>query len=125
MLTTTVMLRASTAPKAGDSEIDLPGGENCEFWLRLSCRARTDQLDCIAALYRVVPTSASRRPCPVNCELEVLRRTIDRVGLVNPDGLAVGAQKIERRLDQLAFQHAYGQLRAAALGLSSSGTDLA
>lgn len=112
LLTTTVMLRASAARAVGKFDVGLPVGEDYEYWLRLSRHARIDRLDCIGALYRVVPKSASRRPYPVNYEYEVLRRTIQHFGLIDPQGKSLDPRKIAARLDQLVFQHAYSHLRS-------------
>jgi glycosyltransferase involved in cell wall biosynthesis len=126
LLTTTVMLRASAARSVGEFDTDLPVGEDYDYWLRLARRFRIDRLDCTSSLYRVVPGSASRRPHVVNHELEVLQRTIDRFGLVNPDGQAIDPRRVAQRLDQLSFQHAYNHMMSgdARVARRAFGRDL-
>lgn len=110
-----------TAREVGEFDTALQVGEDEDYWLHLSRNARIDRLDCIGSLYRIVPRSVSRRLYPVNNEFEVLRRAVDRFGLVNPNGLAISAESIERHLDQLAFQNACGHLCASDPRLARRG----
>jgi len=112
LLTTTVMLRTTVARAEGDFDVDLPVGEDYDYWLRLSQRARIDRLDCVGALYRVVPGSASRKPHLQNHELLVLQRAIGRYGLLSPGGHTVDPRAVAARLDALHFQHGWMHLQA-------------
>jgi glycosyltransferase involved in cell wall biosynthesis len=123
LLTTTVMLRAELARRVGLFDPELAIGEDYDFWLRMSRAARITRLDCVGALYRALPGSASRTARTRNFEFEVVQRAIERFGLSNPDGSGADAQAIEQRLDRLLFQHGYLHLHHgdAAVALHSFG----
>jgi len=126
LLTTTVMLRTSVAREVGLFDVGLRVGEDYDYWLRLSRRTQIVRLDCTGALYRVVPSSASRRPYAQNHELEVVRSAIRRFGLVNPDGQPVDPKAIDRRLRNLLFQHGYQHLKqgSPSIALEAFGESL-
>lgn len=111
LLTTTVMLRAETARRVGSFEPGLIVGEDYDFWLRMAQAAKIARLDCVGALYRVLPTSASRVPHSRNYEHEVISAAMARFGLRSPDGSTVPEPAARQRLDQLTFQHGYMHLR--------------
>ena len=110
LLTTTVMLRTAVARAEGEFDVNLPVGEDYDYWLRLSQRTRIDRLDCVGALYRVVPGSASRKPYSENYELMVLRRALARFGYASPGGGAVKRGPVARRMNTLRFQHGWSHL---------------
>lgn len=112
VLTSTVMLRMSAARAVGEFAIGLPVGEDYDYWLRLSRHAKVTRLACVGALYRVLPTSASRAARAINFEHRVVRAAIDRFGPVGPDGAAVDAKALERHLERLVFQHGYLHLKS-------------
>ena len=110
LLTTTVMVRTSVARAEGEFDVELPVGEDYDYWLRLSQRACIDRLDCVSALYRVVPGSASRKPHAVNHELLVVQRALDRYGYSSLGGKPIVRSVVAARLDALRFQHAWAHL---------------
>ena len=110
LLTTTVMVRTSVARAEGEFDVELPVGEDYDYWLRLSQRACIDRLNCVSALYRVVPGSASRKPHAVNHELLVLQRALGRYGYTSPGGAPIDRGVVAARLNVLRFQHAWGHL---------------
>lgn len=121
LLTTTVMLRTDVAKRAGGFDPGLRVGEDYDYWLRLSQMTRIDRLDCCGALYRVVPGSESRRPHALNHELIVVQRALERFGATSPSGHCVPAARIEDRLRQLAFQHAWAHLRHGDPAVARNG----
>ena len=118
LLTTTVMLRAETVARIGRFDPELPVGEDYDYWMRLSQAAEISRLDCIGALYRVLPGSASRTVRLRNFEHEVVLRNIERYGLSSQGSPAVAAQRLQRRLDQLVFQHGYLHLQRGDPGVA-------
>ena len=121
LLTTTVMLRTEIMRRAGEFDQGLRVGEDYDYWLRLSQITRIDRLDCCGALYRVVPGSASRQPHALNHELIVVQRALERFGGTCPSGHSVPARRIEDRLHQLAFQHAWAHLRNGDPSIALAG----
>jgi glycosyltransferase involved in cell wall biosynthesis len=114
LLTTTVMARAATLQRVGAFDESMPVGEDYDLWLRMSRTTRITRLDCIGALYRVLPGSESRRPRERNFEFEVVSATLARHGLVGPEGRAVCGAAVRRRLDRLVFQHGYLHLQSGS-----------
>jgi glycosyltransferase involved in cell wall biosynthesis len=110
-LTTTMVLRAETVQRIGRFDPELLVGEDYDYWLRLSQLAQIVCLDWIGALYRVVPGSASRTVRLRNFEYDVLTRNIARFGLASPGGHPISSQRLQRRLDQLVFQHGHLHLQ--------------
>lgn len=111
MLTTTVMLRASVVRAVGEFDVTLFNGDDYDYWLRASRIAQINKLRFVGALYRVLPSSVSRRPHAMNSEYEVVRRAVSRWGLVGPNGTVTDAQAIARRLEELTVSHAYAHLQ--------------
>ncbi|MFY9514094.1 MAG: glycosyltransferase family 2 protein [Rubrivivax sp.] len=118
LLTTTVMLRASVAHRVGRFEPELPLGEDYDFWLRMSQAAEISRLDCVGALYRVLPGSASRKARLRNYEHEVVSAVVARYGLGSPGGEPVSASALRQRLDRLVFQHGYQHLQQGDPGVA-------
>ena len=110
LLTTTVMLRASLVRAIGGFDTTMYSGEDYDFWLRASREAKISKLACVGALYRTVAGSLSRKPRTINNEYVVIRKALDRWGLVGPDGTRTDPAIMERRLDALVFQHGYSHL---------------
>jgi glycosyltransferase involved in cell wall biosynthesis len=111
-LTTTMVLRADTVQRIGRFDPELLVGEDYDYWLRLSQVAKIVCLDWIGALYRVVPGSASRTVRLRNFEFDVLTRNIARFGLASPGGRPISEERLQRRLDQLVFQHGHLHLQS-------------
>ena len=111
LLTTTVMLRSETAHRVGRFDPGLPLGEDYDYWLRLSRAAPISRLARDAALYRVLPGSASRKAHERNFELEVVTQAVERFGLHSPDGSEVRQADIRQRLDRLLLQHGHQHLQ--------------
>ena len=111
LLTTTVMLRASVARTVGEFDIGLWNGDDYDYWLRASRVAPISKLDCIGALYRVLPGSVSRKPREINFEHKVMLKALNQWGLVGPDGTETDERQMARRLEALVFRHAYEHLR--------------
>ncbi|RVU49828.1 glycosyltransferase family 2 protein [Rubrivivax rivuli] len=111
LLTTTVMLRSSIARAEGEFDINLPVGEDYDYWLRLALRTNIDRLNFDGALYRVVPGSASRRPHGVNHELLVLQRALERFRIQQSDHPPLPLEDLQRRLYSLHFQHGWAHLQ--------------
>ena len=111
LLTTTVMLRASTARAVGEFDAGLPCGEDYDYWLRLSQAASISRLEPAGALYRVVAGSVSRSARRDNDELVVIRRAVQRYGLMDPAGNRVDESRLRDRIQGLIFQHGYLHLK--------------
>lgn len=111
LLTTCVMLRAETVRAVGRFDTDLRTGEDYDYWLRASRVAPMAKLARPGALYRVVPTSLSREPRPVNAELDVLRQAVARWGRTGPDGRETTEQDLELRVEQLVMAHGWLHLQ--------------
>ena len=107
LLTTTVMLRASTARAVGEFDVGLRCGEDYDYWLRLSQTATISRLEPAGALYRVVEGSVSRSARRENDELVVIRRAVQRYGLTDPGGMQVDETRLRNRIRALVFQHGY------------------
>ncbi len=107
LLTTTVMVRASTARQVGEFNVNLWNGDDYDYWLRLSQAATISRLEPAGALYRVVAGSVSRRARRDNDELVVIRRAVQRYGLVDPGGNRVDESRVRDRIQALILQHGY------------------
>jgi glycosyltransferase involved in cell wall biosynthesis len=111
LLTTTVMIRASVARAVGEFDIRLFNGDDYDYWIRLSQAGKITRLDCIGALYRVVPNSVSRKPRTINDEHLVIQLALERFGLTGPDGAEVDPAAMASHMDALVFQHGYLHLK--------------
>ena len=111
LLTTAVMLRASTVHAVGVFDVDLPCGEDYDYWLRVSQVAPVSRLEPAGALYRVVAGSVSRRARRDNEELMVIQRAVQRFGLSDPAGNRVDETRLRERIQALIFQHGYLHLK--------------
>lgn len=107
ILTTTVMLRSSIVRKIGAFDTTMFNGDDYDYWLRASRVAEIHKLKRVGALYRMLSDSISHRPRERNFEYEVIRKAIDRWGLVGPDGTVTNRDAIDQRLEQLVFRHGY------------------
>lgn len=110
LLTTTVMLRASVVRIIGNFDITMFNGDDYDYWIRASRVAQISKLKCVGALYRILPTSVSRKLRAPNFEYEVIRKALSRWGPVGPDGTETDAGAINRRLAELAIRHGYAHL---------------
>jgi glycosyltransferase involved in cell wall biosynthesis len=81
-----------------------------DFWLRLSREGPIAKLAKVGVLYRTLPGSVSRTPRATNFEYEVLKRAVQRWGLVGPDGSTADAAALDRRLEGLQLAHAHSHL---------------
>lgn len=105
LLTTTVMLRASVVQAIGEFDVTMFNGDDYDYWIRASRIAQISKLKCVGALYRILPSSVSRKPRETNFEYEVIRKALSRWGLVGPDGAVADASRMDRRLEQLMMDH--------------------
>ena len=118
LLTTTVMIRASIARQVGEFDRRFFNGDDYDYWIRLSQAAKISRLDCLGALYRVVPNSVSRKPRVTNFELEVIQTALQRFGRSGPGGTEVAQAAIDRRIDGLIYQHGRLHLASGDAGLA-------
>lgn len=107
LLTTTVMLRASMVHRIGGFDLALWNGDDYDYWLRASREGKITKLQSVGALYRCVPGSVSRKPNAVNYGHKVLAQALARWGLAGPDGTAVDASTMQRRMLRLQAEHAH------------------
>lgn len=103
----TAMIRREVVGKLGGFDESLPTGEDYDFWLRMSRHFRADKLNRVLAYYRMNASSITKTPRAVNNEYVVLTKTIDRYGLVGPDGSTASENAVQGRLFQLCFSHGY------------------
>lgn len=110
ILTSSVMVRAAVVQKIGGFDLGLFNGDDYDFWLRLSREGPITKLAKVGVLYRTLPGSVSRTPRATNFEYEVLKRAVQRWGLVGPDGSTADAAALDRRLEGLQLAHAHSHL---------------
>jgi hypothetical protein len=112
LLTTTVMIRSSIVRAIGEFDQVLFCGEDYDYWLRASRVAQISKLKSMTALYRVVPSSVSRRPHATNFEYEVVRKALARWGLMGPDGTRTDSRAMDRHLENLVLSHGHAHLQS-------------
>jgi len=103
----TAMIRREVADKLGGFDESLPAGEDYDFWLRMSRQFRADKLNRILAYYRNNATSITNVPRAENNEYLVLNKTLEKYGLIGPDGARLPEKTINNRLFLLCFSHGY------------------
>lgn len=111
LLTTTVMLRASTVRSIGEFDVTMFNGDDYDYWIRASRVAQISKLKSIGALYRILPNSIARTPRITNFEYEVIQKALSRWGLTGPDGTTTAPDKMDQRLERLIFNHGYAHLQ--------------
>lgn len=103
----TAMVRKPVFESVGVFDIQLPTGEDYDFWLRASRQFRMDQLAQTLACYRIHPTSLTTIPRPESNEYRVLTKALQTWGNTGPDGQIVDATTLQNRLFGICFGHAY------------------
>lgn len=111
LLTTTVMLRASTVQAIGEFDVSMFNGDDYDYWIRASRIAPISKLKSIGALYRILPNSVARTPRETNFEYEVIRKAVSRWGLIGPDGTVTDPVKMDQRFERLTLSHGYAHLQ--------------
>lgn len=96
--TSSVMADKALIEQAGGFDEALAKGQDYDLWFRLSRLGPWTCLGTDTALYRQHPDSVCRTPAPVNYEYTIVRRALDRWGLVGPDGHGADAATVEAHL---------------------------
>jgi len=100
-------MRKSLWETLGGMDESLPCGEDYDFFLRASRLTRIDQLDQVAAFYRIHNASTTHTVRDENHECTVLLRALQNWGPRGPDGREVSPVLLRERLYALFFGHGY------------------
>lgn len=82
----------------GGFDESLLAGSDYDFWLKATYRFRAYKIPRCLALYRIHPRGITGTPRTTNFPYLVLKRAVDTIGLVGPDGRAVARSVVRRRL---------------------------
>lgn len=118
--TSTVVMRGHLKDRIGGFDETLRRGQDYDYWLRASQVTKVHRLDLPLAWYRT-GSNHDRKFLETNWELLVIKRALQRWGAVSPDGISVPKSELRRRLWQLNFDFACGQLKAGRHAHASAG----
>jgi glycosyltransferase involved in cell wall biosynthesis len=96
--TSTVLAERSLLLELGGFDAGLRIGEDYDLWLRASRVTPVLRVCAPMALYRLHPSSATRRPPERNHRAEVIARALDRWGYRGPDGRSARRMAVARQL---------------------------
>lgn len=120
--TSTVMMRRKVFEEIGYFDTSLKLGEDYEYWLRVSRRYPIDKLRAAYSFYRQSSGGLTRSRAPLeNYSYRVVRSAVERWGLSSPDGSRISKRTANRRLADLAFDHAYIHYHRGSLELAHGG----
>lgn len=105
--TITVMMRRGLVERIGPFDPDLKRGQDYDYWLRASRLTEIHQLNLVTALYRLHGEGCITHYPGTNYEYEVIRKAIQRWGLVGPKGEKTSRRAIRKRLAQTCFSFGY------------------
>jgi len=117
----TPIVRREIFDLVGEFDEVLEGGSDYDFWLRATYVTKCHMIETCLALYRLHGDSVSTRVRHTNYPYLVLKRAVDRHGLMAPDGRQVPAELIEQRLASAALDFSAMQLRQGTHALYFSG----
>lgn len=102
----TPLIRRSVMSSVGDFDETLASGSDYDYWLRTTYTTQCHKLDQCLALYRLHGDSVTRRIRPTNFGYEIVKRALERNGLVGPGGRSIPREIFDRRLSALALDFA-------------------
>jgi glycosyltransferase involved in cell wall biosynthesis len=113
--TSTVVVRRELLDQVGGFDPALRRGQDYDYWLRASRITPIHRLDATLALYRM-GSGHGKMFAEKNWGLAVISKALEQWGVTGPEGRALSARQIRRRLWQLNFDFGYGQLSLGRLG---------
>lgn len=105
--TITVLVRKNVAQQVGTFDAFLRNGQDYDYWIRASRVTEIHKLSTPFAVYRLHSENNTTKPKAVNYEYEVVKRAVDRWGLIGPDGSTADPQMLRRRMAKLCFNFGY------------------
>jgi glycosyltransferase involved in cell wall biosynthesis len=105
--TTTAVIRADVARQVGPFDLSLKRGQDYDYWLRISRVTPIHKLRAVLSLYRIHGESITRRVHGVNYGYLVLKKALDRWGVVGPDGTRTPLHVVRKTLARVWFGYGY------------------
>lgn len=115
--TSTVVMRRELIEQVGGFNAKLRRGQDYDYWLRASQCTRIDRLDAPLARYRMQVAHDRKYP-EINWELTVIRSALEKWGATAPDGKALAAARLSKRLWALNYDFAVAQYQAGRHALA-------
>ncbi len=107
--TSCVMIRDSIIKKVGKFNTKYLSGQDYDYWFRISRLTQVYKLDEKLASYRQHENNMTQKYRDIDYRTLIIESSIQKWGLVGPDGKKTKKVDLYRRLSELSWEYTYNQ----------------
>lgn len=116
----TVVIRRSLFFSLKGFNVDMPRGEDFDFWMRASRLTEFAKDKNIHGYYRLHDSSITASPPAQDYFFQVVEKAVNTWGAVGPDGTTVNRKKLKKNFGKIRFNYGYSHYYRGCPGLAFS-----